>query len=154
MRRNLKVVLDTNIFLYSLSDNYESSCVKITNLIDTRKLDVLFAQDTFGELIYMVKHWSRKNLNNKTDRLNLLHSFVDLFYNSLSLNTSTISCPKIVDPSDEMFIKIALKGKVDYLISDDEESKMHINNEIKKLGIKVVKADEFIKIYNQLEKVS
>lgn len=154
MRKNLKVVLDTNIFLYSLSDNYESSCVKITNLIATKKLDVLFAQDTFGELIYMVKHWSRKNLNNKSDRLELLRNFVDLFYNSLSLNTSSVSCPKIVDPSDEMFVKIALKGNVDYLISDDEESKMHINDEIKKLGIRVVKADEFIKIFNGIEQVS
>lgn len=154
MRKNLKTVIDTNVFLYSLSDEHESACVQIANLIDEKRLDVLFSQDTFGELIYMVKHWSRKNLDNKIDRLELLHDFVDLFYNSLSLNTTKISCPEIIDKSDEMFFKIALKGNADYLISDDEESGMHSSDEIKKLGIKVVKSTEFIKIYNQQEQVS
>lgn len=154
MRKNLKVILDTNIFLYSLSDDYESACVKIANLIEFKKIDILFSQDTFGELIYVVKHWSRKNIDNKNDRIKLLHHFVDLFYNSLSLNTANVSCPKISDQSDEMFIKIALKGGAEYIISDDEESGMHSNSEIEKLGIKVVKANEFIEIFNNQEQVS
>lgn len=84
----------------------------------------------------------------------MLHNFVDLFYNSLSLNTKDVKCPSIKDKSDEMFLKCAIKGKADYLITDDGEHGMHANEEIKKLGIKVVKSTEFIEIYEKETKVT
>jgi len=143
MNRKLNLVVDTNIFINALSDEYNTSCIKILNLIENNKVNIIFAQDTFGELIYMLKHWSRKNIANKKDRLVLLHNFVDLFYNSLSVNTKRINCPKINDKFDEMFIKCAIKGNVDYLISDDLRSGMHGLNDF---GFKVITSDGFVKL--------
>jgi putative PIN family toxin of toxin-antitoxin system len=152
--KKLNLVVDTQVFIYGLSDNYESACVKLLDLIDKGEISICFAQDTFGELIYVLKHWSRKNIDKTSDRLNLLHHFVDLFYNSMSYNTKDIKCPSVSDPTDEMFLKCAIASKADYLISDDEQHGMHSNEEIKKIGVKVVKSNEFIELYNSKKNLS
>ncbi|WP_242966729.1 PIN domain-containing protein [Desulfosporosinus sp. FKA] len=88
MRSKLKVVLDTNIFIkawFSSEDN--NVCSKVMDLIEERKIQLLFAQDTIGELVYLVKNFARYNITDVNDRLAMLQGVMELFYYSTSINT-------------------------------------------------------------------
>lgn len=152
MANKLKVVIDTNVFIYGWFGDNEF-CDKILDLIDNRKLQLLFAQDTIGELIYVTKNFVRHNLKNVSDRLNALQAITVLFYYGTSVNTMKTDYQKSSDSYDDMFLKCAIQGEADYLISDDIESGMH-SNDIKKLGVKVVTSEEFIKIYEESTEAS
>ena len=140
-----KTVVDTNIFISGLSSAENDSCTKILNLIEKERINVLFAQDTFGELIYVAKHFVRKFLNSKKEKMEVLNNLVELFYKSLSINTVGYESPKCLDKYDDMFIKCALAGNADYLITDDFKSGMH---SIEFDTLKVVSSGEFIDIWN------
>jgi len=147
LKNKPKVVVDTNIFidgLFSFEDN--EYCVKIMNMIDNNQLRLLFAQDTIGELIYVVKNFARHNIDNVKERIILLQNIVQSFYYSTSVNTSHTKSPEINDKYDSMFLKCAIEGKTDYLISDDLSSGMH---EFEELGFKVMNAKDFC---NMIEK--
>ena len=144
INNKLTVVVDTNVIIYALSHSKENSNTKILELIESKKINVIFSQDTFGELIYLLKIWSRKNIPTKNDRLGLLHDFVDLFYNSLSYNTTETICPTCNDKTDDMLLRCATQGNADYLITQDFKSGMHT---LKGLNFKVVTSDEFIKLF-------
>lgn len=146
MINKLKVVIDTNIFMYGWFGDNES-CDKILDLVDNRKLQLLFAQDTIGELVYITKNFAKYNLKDDADRLNALQAIMILFHHGTSVNTMKTDCEKSKDEYDDMFLKCAIKGEADYLISDDLESGMHSNKKIEEFGIKVVTSDEFIKLY-------
>lgn len=143
MGSRLKVVIDTNIFINSWFFNDQHSN-KIIDLIDNRKLQLLFAQDTIGELIYIVKNFARHHIDDANDRILMLHNVAELFYYSTSVNTSNVEFIGSNDPYDDMFLKCAIKGEADYFISDDFKHGMH-NNE----DIKVVSSEEFINIYEE-----
>ncbi|MCO5387639.1 MAG: putative toxin-antitoxin system toxin component, PIN family [Desulfosporosinus sp.] len=144
MRSKLKVVLDTNIFIkawFSSEDN--NVCSKIMDLIDDRKIQRLFAQDTVGELVYLVKNFARHNITDVNDRLAMLHG-MELFYYCTSVNTMNTSSPNIFDKYDEMFLKCAIEGKADYLVSDDFKSGMHV---VDNINFTVVSSDKFIELF-------
>jgi len=51
MKNKPKVVIDTNIFidgLFSYKEIDNEYCIKVIDLIDNRKILLLFAQDTIG----------------------------------------------------------------------------------------------------------
>ncbi|WP_286909335.1 putative toxin-antitoxin system toxin component, PIN family [Clostridium sp. UBA1652] len=139
-----KVVLDTNIFIngWFYPDKYES-CDKIMELIEHRRIQLLFAQDTIGELIYLTKNFCRYNLSDVKDRIEMLKELMELFYYSTSINTSETRNIKIFDSYDEMFVKCAIEGKADYLISDDIRSGML---EIKE-NFKTMTSTQFIEYF-------
>lgn len=151
MAKRIRAVVDTNIFLYALTDEIETSCTKLVDLINNREIDVVFAQDTFGELIYMMKHTLRHShiVTQKQDRLKILNNYTNLFYNSLSYKTNDVLCPKINDELDEMFIKCAIKSKADFLISDDFSSGMH---SLMILKTKIVSSQDFMSFYENVLK--
>ena len=145
MRSKLKVVLDTNIFIkawFSSDDN--NVCSKIMDLIDDRKIQLLFAQDTIGELVYLVKNFARHNITDVNDRLAILHGVIELFYYCTSVNTMNTSSPNIFDKYDEMFLKCAIEGNADYLVSDDFKSGMHV---VDNINFTVVSSDKFIELF-------
>ena len=145
MRSKLKVVLDTNIFIkawFSSDDN--NVCSKIMDLIDDRKIQLLFAQDTIGELVYLVKNFARHNITDVNDRLAMLHGVMELFYYCTSVNTMNTPCPNIFDKYDEMFLKCAIEGNADYLVSDDFKSGMHV---VDNINFTVVSSDKFIELF-------
>lgn len=145
MRSKLKVVLDTNIFIkawFSSEDN--NVCSKIMDLIDDRKIQLLFAQDTIGEFVYLVKNFARHNITDVNDRLAMLHGVMELFYYCTSVNTMNTSSPNIFDKYDEMFLKCAIEGKADYLVSDDFKSGMHV---VDNINFTVVSSDKFIELF-------
>ena len=147
MKNKLKVVIDTNIFIYGwFSDNIY--CDKILSLIDDRKLQLLFAQDTIGELVYITKNFARHNLKTNEEKIAALNIIMVLFYYATSVNTSNMQCSFSKDNTDAMFLKCAIKGEADYFITDDFKHGMHDNDKI--IDIQVISSEEFIRIYEEI----
>lgn len=147
MKNKKKVVIDTNIFIsgwYS-EDKY---CNAIIEMIKNRKLQLLFSQDTIGELVYVTKGFARHyhkissgNVNENT--IHDLNDIMLLFYYGTSVNTKKTNSPKINDDSDNMFLECAIQGEVNYLVSNDFNSGMH---NVDKLGFKVLSAKDFCEL--------
>lgn len=137
-----KVVVDTNIFIYGwFGDN--TYCDKILDMIDNRDIQLLFSQDTIGELVYITKNFARYNLHKTEEKIAALQAIMILFYYGASVNTLGTKCPSLNDPQDEKFLKCAIKGEADYLITDDFKHGM------KNIGtIKIVSSEEFIKLFD------
>jgi putative PIN family toxin of toxin-antitoxin system len=116
MKNKLRVVIDTNVFMKAWFEDVEVY-LKLMELIDSRKLVLLFSQDTIGELMYMIKQYSIIKINKDIIRVQLMHELADLFFYGISVNTSETTCPNINDSNDEMFLKCATEGKAEFLIS-------------------------------------
>jgi putative PIN family toxin of toxin-antitoxin system len=146
MKNKPTVVLDTNVFINGLFyPNEYIYCDKIMSYVISQKISLFFGQDTFGELIYLVKHFARYNIDNVDERINLLKNIVELFYYSMSYDTRNIKIPKINDCYDEMFLRCAIRGKVNYLVSDDLKSGLH---KVKINKLKIVTSEEFCQLEN------
>ncbi|WP_445614328.1 PIN domain-containing protein [Geobacillus sp. YF-1] len=107
---------------------------------------LLFAQDTIGELIYLVKNFARYNIDNVSERILLLKWIAELFYYSLSVNTMNVEIEKSNDEYDDMFLKCAIEGKADYLITDDLKHGLH---EREFDHLKVYTSKDFVKQYEE-----
>jgi len=142
---NIKAVLDTNIFIAAWFEE-STECEKILELVKNRKIRLLFAQDTIGELIYLVKNFARHNIDGVSERILLLKGIVELFYHSLSVNTMNTKIESSNDEYDDMFLKCAIEGKADYLITDDMKHGLH-EREFEHL--KVYTSKDFIKQYEE-----
>ncbi len=141
VRNKIKVVVDTNIFIYGwFGDN--PYCGEILDLIDNRDIQLLFSQDTIGELVYITKNFARYNLHKVEEKIAALQAIMILFYYGTSVNTLDTECPSLNDPQDEKFLKCAIKGEADYLITDDFKHGMKdVSN------IKIVSSEEFINLF-------
>ncbi|GAB6150220.1 putative toxin-antitoxin system toxin component, PIN family [Clostridium novyi] len=141
----LAVVVDTNIFINGLffSEKHKD-CVKILDYIDSGKIIPLFSQDTIGELMYLMKNFAKHNLEYHSERLMYLHGITDVIYYGFSINTENVDCPDVDDINDKMFLKIAYKQNVDYIITNDKKSGLF--NMWDK--VKVVTAEGFLNIYS------
>ena len=69
---------------------------------------------------------------------------MESFYYSTSVNTINTITPEINDKYDDMFLKCAIEGNADYLVSDDFNSGMHV---VENIGFKVVSSDKFIELF-------
>lgn len=145
MKNNkLKVVIDTNIFIKGWFFDSNPYCNKIMDLIDQRILQLLFAQDTIGELIYISKNFARYNIDNVQQRIMFLHQIGTLFYYSTSVNTIDTQVKPSDDPYDDMFLKCAIEGEADCIISDDFKHGLHKRQDLK---FKVLNSEDFVKYY-------
>ena len=138
-----KVVLDTNIFIKGWFGEDEV-CQKIMNLIDKRKMYLSFGQDTIGELIYLTKNFARRFIVDRNNQVGIVQDVAKLFYYASSVNTLDTISEKTKDEFDDMFMKCATEGKVDYLVTDDFKSGMH---DIESLPFTVLSSREFMKLY-------
>lgn len=144
-RSNIKAVLDTNIFIAAWFEE-STECEKILELVKNEKIRLLFAQDTIGELIYLVKNFARYNIDDVSERILLLKWIVELFYYSLSINTMNVQIEKSNDEHDDMFLKCAIAGNADYLITDDMNHGLH---EREFDYLKVYTSKDFVKQYEE-----
>jgi predicted nucleic acid-binding protein len=105
-----------------------------------------FAQDTIGELIYLTKNFARHNIDDVFERILLLKGIAELFYHSLSINTMKTEIENSNDEYDDMFLKCAIEGKADYLITDDIKHGLH---EREYNHLKIYTSEDFIKQYEE-----
>lgn len=151
MRNNkLKIIVDTNIFINGLIfPNKHKDCdeiiIKIYEMIDILKTaELVFSQETIGELIYVMNIMVRHNIESNEIQKEFLHSIVDLIHNSYVVNTANTKLKVVcLDPTDNMFLKCAVQAKAHYIISNDIKSGLH---KIKG-KFKVVTANEFIELF-------
>jgi putative PIN family toxin of toxin-antitoxin system len=145
----IKIIIDTNIFIngWFFQSKY-IDCYKIMTLIDKNEFQLIFAQDTIGELVYLTKIFVRHNVKFQKDRMNILNNIMTLFYHGTSVNTMDTISPKINDKYDVMFVKCAIESKANYIISDDYKSGMHI---MEGLSFKVLDSKQFVQEYNSIQ---
>lgn len=145
MRNRPKAVIDTNIFISGwFGDNVH--CQSVLEMIYDRKIQLLFSQDTIGELVYITKNAVRHSMDDVNQRLTFLCHLMELFYYSTSINTVNVGDKiqiKCDDPYDDMLLECAYYGKANFLVSDDFRSGMH-RIEIK--GLDIVSSQEFVNI--------
>lgn len=152
MSEKPKVVFDTNIFVNGTfySDSHED-CSKIIDWIKAKKFKVLFSQDTIGELLYVMKIRSNIVFQMTCDKLNVLKWITELFFFSKSIDTRKTDCSELHDKSDAIFLKCAIEGEADYLVSNDTKSGLH---KIKNEKIKIITSKEFVELLGTEEKQS
>jgi predicted nucleic acid-binding protein len=82
----IKVVVDTNVFIHGMSHRNINS-VKILKLIEQRRLELFFSQETIGELVWIMKNFVRHNIDDRKTRITVLQNLMTLFYYGKSVNT-------------------------------------------------------------------
>ncbi len=147
MKRSIKAVIDTQIFIKSWFANKYGYCDQILDLIDQGTIRPVFSQDTIGELMLITKNFAYHVIEDKENRLEILQNLARMFLDAISVNTQDTIGSKLKDETDEMFLKAAIKGKADFLISDDFRSGLH---QIDLEGIRIVSSEEFISIYQEM----
>lgn len=149
MRRKLRVVVDTNIFIKSWFKDIES-CNQVLDLVEKNKIKLVFSQETIGELMYISKKYAIKNMSSNTPRIELLKTIAEIFYIADTVDTRKIKTPRIKDKTDVMFLKCAIAGNTDFIISDDFKSGLH---RVAGIKTKVISSSAFIKNYNNISGV-
>jgi len=147
MNKKIKVVVDANIFINSWFYTNHFYCDAVVDLINNDKIQLLFSQDTIGELMYVVKKIVLDLFDEKELQIEYLNNLSYIFLDAISVNTLGVKCPKINDKFDEMFLKTAIRGNADYIISDDFRSGMH---SVKIDGTKIVGSEQFVSMYERL----
>ncbi|MBU0614684.1 MAG: putative toxin-antitoxin system toxin component, PIN family [Nanoarchaeota archaeon] len=139
----IKVTLDTNILISGTFWNGDS--FKIMNLIDNKKIESILSKEIIKEYIMVM---DSDEIAEKVEHKDLVVSKVI----QKVMTNSKIVDPKrkihlvIDDPDDDKFIETAVEGRVDYIISNDK----HLLKIKEFEGIKIVKADEFLNIFEQI----
>lgn len=151
--KKIKMVVDSCIFIRSMvfAKNYESSAKtldKLLELLEENKIELVFSQDTIGELIYVMKNKVLHYINNEKERFLIMDSITSLFYYSYSVNTEKTISPKCKDKKDDMLLKCAKQGRATYLISDDFRSGMQLVDNLK---FKVISSNQFIDLFDSGE---
>jgi putative PIN family toxin of toxin-antitoxin system len=119
-----KIIIDTNVFIKAFFDLDDSNdCLRLIANLD--KMTVLFSQDTIGELMYIIKNCTHYLNTTEEQSLQILKSVTEIFYYGKSINTFKINesdLPNINDQTDMMFVKLAIAGNADYIITNDKKS--------------------------------
>jgi len=143
--KKLRLIVDTNIFVRSLFfQKMYFHCKTLVDILKDENIDLVFTQDTVGELFYMVKTFIQINKVNYDDGLIIMNKISKIFYNSIIVNTRDTIAPKCEDAFDDMFLKCYVESHADYIITDDFKSRM---NNIP--NIKVLESKDFMQKFSK-----
>jgi putative PIN family toxin of toxin-antitoxin system len=119
----------------------------VINLIGKDEAEIVFSQDTVGELMYVMKNKITHYIN-EDDQLEFMNAISSLFFYSYTVNTECTKISETIkDKNDVMFLKCAKQSRANYIVSDDFKSGMH---DVK--TVKVVGSKDFVSIFtSQLE---
>jgi putative PIN family toxin of toxin-antitoxin system len=148
----IKIVIDTNVFIHGivLQKSYKEDSDVINILLDLLEKDIIelvFSQDTIGELVYVLKNIVKHKVKNISKRKMYMYQVIMLFFEGYSVNTVKTIAPTCNDVNDNMFLECAVESKAKYLISDDLKSRM---GKVKLPNTMVLTAKEFIDKYNKI----
>lgn len=73
MRKKIRIVVDTNIFINSWFSSKHLYCDAVIDLISKNEAQLLFSQDTIGELFYVIKNIVLHLFDDNKDRLEYLY---------------------------------------------------------------------------------
>ena len=132
----MRVVVDTNIFVSSF---FGGNPRRIIDLWKTGGITLCLTKEVVEEYIDVLQ---RLGLNQEKELQELLDLFARGFNSVFSAKTPVL---RIVDadPDDDKFIECAVSLKASYIISGDKA----LLNVKEYMGIKVLKATEFLEIF-------
>ncbi len=141
-KRNLSVVVDTNIFVSGLIAE-KGLPHKLIKLLEEDLFLLIISQkmrDELEEVLYRVKFSAFLS----EDKLSKFFKMIDII--SFVVSPQTIIPIEARDPKDQKVLATALGGKADYLVTGDED--LLILKDTDKLGrLKIVGVKEFLKLF-------
>lgn len=136
----MKVVLDTNVFLVSISRR--SKYHPIFEAFENERYDLLVTTDILAEYEEVIaENMGVLVANNVLDGFQHVSNVLKIskyFYWNLI----------VADPDDDKFVDCAIAGNADFIVSDDKHFKV-----LKKIPfpkVKVISADEFLSILTKV----
>lgn len=142
--KKIRVVVDTNVFVDAWFREDQDS-KDILDLFRTREINLLFSKNTIGELFYIIKSFTKTNLKD-SDALQVLERLTYMFYYGKSVNTKNVRVRPSKDPDDDMLYKVAVKGKADYLVTNDRANGLHKRSNSK---LQILTTRQFIKQWQE-----
>ena len=112
--RSKTIILDTNLWISFLISKKFSS---IDNLIENKKLTLIFSEELIAEFLEVVSRPKFKKYFSKGDIKKILDSFEQ--YGKLIEVTSKVSICR--DEKDNFLLNLSIDSKADYLITGDND---------------------------------
>lgn len=138
MENRLRIVLDTNVFLVSLAENYKYHV--IFKAILENKFDLFVSNEILTEYQEVIQ--SRYGLTKTDAALDFL-----LLLSNVNQITPYFNWQLIErDKDDNKFVDCALAANCDFLVTNDKH--FNILKEVEFPKLKTIKAEEFIEILN------
>ena len=114
------IILDTSIILASLLTKKESNTRQILKLLANKDITCAISIETLSELKNKLSSSKIKEHTNYNNRI--VANFINFYQHStrkfkLHVQSSIVSR----DPSDNIFLQLALSSKADYLLSGDKD---------------------------------
>lgn len=140
-KRNLSVVVDTNVFVSGLivEKGLPHQLIKLLEedlflLIISQKM-----RDELEEVLFRAKFSAFLS----QDKLSKFFRMIDII--SIVVSPHTIIPIEVRDPKDQKVLATALEGEVDYLVTGDEDL-LDLKNNPKLGKLKIVGVKEFLKL--------
>ena len=119
------IYIDSNIFIYSVTDSEElgKECIKLLELIENNRTKYITSTLTFDEVFYKIKKLvSLEDAITFTERLLTTNnlSFVSVDTNIILKSLSLIKKLKLM-PRDAVHLACALSNKADLIITQDKD---------------------------------
>ncbi|WP_144524712.1 putative toxin-antitoxin system toxin component, PIN family [Bacillus sp. DE0042] len=148
MNKKVKVVLDTNVFIQALFFQNPSP-VKIIKLVQAREIELVFSQDTMGELMYVIKSFVENRISDAKKQETVFLGIAKLIFFSETVNIAGMGdIPEIVDKEDLMFMNTAIASDADYLVTTDFRSGL---NTVSGIACNVLTPYQFMEIIDKLK---
>ena len=138
------VILDTNIFATYWFEEDENCNYIFDEILYKRKIQLLFSQETIGELMYSIKNLLNKYKVSSRDSEDMLKEIAYFFYYAKSVNTKYVTVNFCNDPDDNIFLECAIVGNADFLISNDIDSGIH---KYRHNGLRILTPKEFVDVW-------
>jgi len=132
--KNLKVILDTNIWVSFL---ISKSLKKLDKYIIGGKIELLFSDESLAEFVEVIFRKKLKKYFSQSDVIELF-DFIHEYGTVINVKAKVKECR---DPKDDFWLGLAKDGKADYLITGDQD--LLVIERFQKT--KIIKIREFIK---------
>ena len=139
MKRKLRAVVDTNLFISGLFGK-DSLSAKLQDLWINEEFELATSIEIIKEVSRVLRYPRiRKTFRQKDDTLK---RFFRLIFRKALITKDLYKTDRITDdPSDNKFLACALESKADYILSRDP----HLRNLKQFHGIKIIDVTTFIK---------
>lgn len=132
----MKIILDTNVLISGIF--FKGPPYQILKLWRENRLELIASEEIFEEYTLVCERLHAKYPNINIREIIDLIAINAYFYQQVEINT-----PITLDPDDDKFIKCALAGDVNIIISGDK----HLLDVNGYQGIEVISPSGFIKKY-------
>jgi putative PIN family toxin of toxin-antitoxin system len=133
-----RVVLDTNVLISALL--FRGGLSKIVGLWQKGKIIPVISKETFSELVTVLEYPKFSLTQEETDSI-IKYEILPYFEIVEVVKDVKGICR---DPEDDKFISCAISGSADYIVSGDKD--LFDLKQYK--SIKIIKASDFLKMYN------